>query len=214
MFDKYFVTQNLLQNVHSYFNWPSLNAPWEQLMEIGQMWRMGKLGKTGQTVQKWAATITRKKMGLGRRGEIYYKRRFLGLAKICICLSFRPQFCGLQKYFYQIWSLHQARQNFTLAMWQLTEVMATLTMATDFIFLKLHNTEHILLILLFPVHLKISVHPKRISVYPKHFSSPKKFQDHNILNKAEWHEEISSLVLQWVSIFFSLTFSIYSQVRP
>ena len=138
---------------------------------------------------------------------------------VCICLSFRPQSCG-QSFFYENIStylilnltLHQARQNFTLAMWQLTEVMATLTMATDFIFLKLHNTEHILLILLFPVHLKISVHPKRISVYPKHFSSPKKFQDHNILNKAEWHEEISSLVLQWVSIFFSLTFSFYSQV--
>ena len=122
---------------------------------------------------------------------------------VCICLSFRPQSCG-QSFFYENIStylilnltLHQAQQNFTLAMWQLTEVMATLTMATDFIFLKLHNTEHILLILLFPVHLKISVHPKRISVYPKHFSSPKKFQDHNILNKAEWHEEISSLVLQ------------------
>ena len=82
--NKYFVTHNVLQNVHSYFNWPSLNAPWEQLMEIGQMWRMGKLGKTGQTVQKWAATITRKKMGLGRRGEIYYKRRFRGLAKISL----------------------------------------------------------------------------------------------------------------------------------
>ena len=53
-------------------------------MEIGQMWRMGKLGKTGQTVQKWAATITRKKMGLGRRGEISYKRRFRGLAKISL----------------------------------------------------------------------------------------------------------------------------------
>ena len=80
---------------------------------------------------------------------------------VCICLSFRPQSCG-QSFFYENIStylilnltLHQARQNFTLAMWQLTEVMATLTMATDFIFLKLHNTQHLLLIVLFPVHPK------------------------------------------------------------
>ena len=31
-------------------------------------------------------------------------------------------------------------------------------------------------------------------------------QDHNILNKAEWHEEISSLVLQWASSFQKLPF--------
>ena len=31
---------------------------------------------------------------------------------------------------------------------------------------------------------------------------PSILQDHNILNEAEWHEEISLLVLQWVHILY------------
>ena len=67
----------------------------------------------------------------------------------------------------------QARQNFTLAMWQLTEV----TLSTCwFLFLFKHRLVNHCLYL--------------IGLW---------IQDHNILNKAEWHEEISSLVLQWAS---------------
>ena len=74
----------------------------------------------------------------------------------------------------------QARQNFTLAMWQLTEVTSS---TCWFLFLFKHRLVNHCLYL--------------IGLW---------IQDHNILNKAEWHEEISSLVLQWASSFQKLPF--------
>ena len=164
MFDKYFVTQNLLQNVHSYFNWPSLNAPWEQLMEIGQMW------KTGQSVQNWANCV--------KMGSNYYMEKNVGRS---VC-HLDPNFVGYKNISIKFWPFIRLGKTSPWQCgnsqrwwrpWQWPQISSFSNCTTL-------NT--------FSTH----------SFVP---SSPKKFQDHNILNKAEWHEEISSLVLQWVSIF-------------